>query len=93
MSYIVQVNSAPSAAVPGRSSLAGGVHQNVAHHLRTDREEVRPAFQIHTPNVDQFQVNLMNQGRRLQDWLVAFPLHEVYGQAVEFRVDSRSQHL
>ena len=93
MSHIVQVNPAQSAAVPGRSSFAGRVHQNAAHHLCADRKEMRLAFQSHVLNVDQFQVDLMHQSRRLQDGLFALPLHEIHGQAVKFLINARRERI
>ena len=93
MSHIVQVNPAPSAAVPRRGSFARRVHQNAAHHLCADRKEMRLAFQSHVLNVDQFQVDLMHQGRRLQDGLFALPIHEIYGQAVKFLVNARRERI
>jgi hypothetical protein len=54
---------------------------------------MRLAFQSHVLNVDQFQIDLMHQGGRLQDWFFALPLHEIDGQAVEFLVDARRERI
>lgn len=35
----------------------------------------------------------MHEVRRLQDKFVALPLHEIYGQAMEFRIDSRREPI
>ena len=35
----------------------------------------------------------MHQGRRLQDGFFALPLHEIYGQAVEFLVNARRERI
>ena len=54
---------------------------------------MRLAFQRHVLNLDQFQVDLMHQGRRLQDGFFALPLHEIYGQAVKFLVNARRERI
>jgi len=42
------------------------VNRTSAHHLRGDSEEVRPAPPVHLALIDEPQVRLVNQRRRLE---------------------------
>jgi len=84
---------AEAATVPGGSSFAGGVHENAAHHLSADGEEVGLAFPSDVLNIDQFQVHLMDQRGGLEGVLLVLAVHEVEGEAAEFLVHARSERI
>ena len=48
------------------------IHQQPAHYLGCNAEEVSPVLPVHSRLVDQTQVSFMNQGSRLQGVINAF---------------------
>jgi hypothetical protein len=69
----------------------GVIDQDPAHDLRRHTKEVRPILPIDLPLIDEPQVHLMNERRRLQG--VAGPLAAKLARryATEFRVDEWQQ--
>jgi hypothetical protein len=70
---------------------AGVIHENPAHHLRRNAEEMRPIPPVAVPLVDQAQVQLVNERGRLQR--EATPLAEKLAlcHTTQLRVDERQQ--
>ena len=63
---LVERHHATPAAPLGGVALARVVHENAAHHLRRDAEEVRPALPLNPILVDQPKIRLIDQRRWLQ---------------------------
>lgn len=49
------------------------VHENAAHHLGGDRQEVRPILPVNPLMVDQPQIGLVNERRRLERVVAPLP--------------------
>ena len=83
-----------SAGAPlGAVVAARVVHQNLAHQMRGDAEEVRPALPIGKALRHQPHVGLMDQGRGLQRGRRAFVAKIVLGQPAQFVVDQRREDV
>ena len=79
-----------SAATPLRAALApGDVDEDVSHQSRGNREEMSAILPSHFLPVDQSQVGLVHQGRRLQDVPGPFTCHIGRGHPVKLSVDER----
>lgn len=85
--YRIQVfpNLAGSALL--RVIPAGKVHQDAAHLLAGDGEEMCPALYFARFAAGQPQVSLMNQGRSLKDVIWPLVLHLARRNPVKFRID------
>ena len=71
--------------------LARVVDQNPPHYLCGDAEEVRTALPRHTLRADQSHVRLVDERRRLQSVIAAFPPKIGAGAAPELAIDKRHQ--
>jgi len=69
----------------------GVIDQDPAHDLRRDTKEVGSILPIDLTLVDQPDVHLMNEGRRLQGVVGSFAPQLPRGNAPELRVDERQQ--
>ena len=67
------------------------IHENPAHHLRRDAEEMRPIPPVDLPLVDQPQVDLVNQRGWLQRVADPFAAKLARGHPTQLRVDERQQ--
>jgi hypothetical protein len=57
------------------------INEDVPHRLRRQSEEVRPVLPPHLPLVDELEISLVHQGRRL-------PVTQISaGQAAQFILD------
>ncbi len=65
--------------------------QDAAHDLRGHREEMGAILPLHPRVVDQPQVGLVDEGRRLQAVAGTLPFHVAAGQPVELVVDNGGQ--
>ena len=74
-----------------RSARASHVNQDSPHQLGADREEMGPIRPTHSPNVDEADVQLVDEGRRLKSAVRLFAGHVMVGEAVELFVDNRNQ--
>jgi hypothetical protein len=63
------------------------IYKDASHKLRSDRKKVRPIFPVNTVLVDQSQVGLVDEGRRLQGVPWVFPAHVAPRQNVKFSID------
>ena len=75
----------------GRPMAACVIHENPAHHLRRNAEEMRPIPPVALPLVDQAQVELVNERGGLQREATPFAAKLAYGHATQLRVDERQQ--
>ena len=76
-----------------RAVTTGVIDEDASHRLRRDAEEVCPILPVHLTLIDQSQVDLMHQGRRLQRVVHAFAAKLAGGYAAELIVDERQQLL
>ena len=84
-----QRRRAPSVA---RRLLAPGVvHQDAAHGLGEDGEELHPAFELYLAAAQQTQEGLVDQGRGLQGVARALPRQVGTGQGPQVLEDQRHQ--
>ena len=67
------------------------LHQDPSHHLRRQSEEVRAIPPFDAIDVDQPQVRLVHQRRRLQRMIRPLLAHIAPGETVELVVDQRHQ--
>jgi hypothetical protein len=63
------------------------VHQDAAHHIGGNREEVRFILPIHIVRIHQFEKYLVHQRGGLQRVPGVFPLHIFAGHAAQFDID------
>jgi len=84
-------NRTPATFLP--VPVAGELHQDSPHHLRRDGEEVRAIPPFDSIDVDQPQVRLVHQRRRLQRMIRPLPAHVVPGETVELLIDQRDQSV
>jgi hypothetical protein len=59
------------------------IHQNVAHHTRGDRQEMRPVLPLNMLSIDEPQIRFVYEGRRLQTVAHAFARHTTTGDPVK----------
>jgi hypothetical protein len=83
----------PSALPPtlARNPPPCSIQQKVPHNLSRYREKVGAVLPIHICNVDQFQVSLVDQGRRLHGVARALVLHAPCGDPAQLVVNSRRE--
>ena len=86
-----QADAVAAAAVPQAIAAPRMVHQDPPHRLGTDGEEVRAAVPLDPRLVDELQVGLVHQGRRLQRVPRPFSLQVHAGQLAEVVVQKREQ--
>ena len=67
------------------------IDKDAPHHPRRHGEEVRTVLPADLLNVDQPQIGLVHQRRRLKAVAGALSGHEMPGDAVEFTVHERHQ--
>jgi hypothetical protein len=72
---------------------AGRLDENPSHYLRRQREEVGPVPPFDAIDIDQSQVCLVHQRRRLERMILSLPSHVTAGQAVELTVQQRNHSL
>src|SRR5262249_7566180 len=63
------------------------------HHLSRQREEVGPVPPFDAIDIDQAEVRLVYQRRRLERMIRSLPSHVTSGQPVELTVQQRNQSL
>jgi hypothetical protein len=69
----------------------GVIDQDPAHDLRRRAKEMRPILPIDLPLIDEPQVHLVNQRRRLQGVVSPLAAKLAPRDATEFRVDQWQQ--
>ena len=69
------------------------VHEDVAHHPGTDRKEMRAVVPRHALDVDQAEVRLVDQRRRLEAVPRVLASRVSPGDLVEFPMYERNQLL
>ncbi len=74
-----------------RTTTARVIHENSAHDLRRYAEEMRAIPPVAVPLVDETQVKLVNERRRLQREPTPFGTKLACGNATQLRVDERQQ--
>ena len=81
----------PPARAFGRAARARAVHENAPHHLRRDEEELRAILPHRALLIDQAEVDLVDQGGRLQQMPRAFAPQVRGGAAAQFLIDDRHE--
>src|SRR5262245_58701444 len=76
-----------------RLARASDIDQDPPHQLGADCEEMGPARPADSPNIDEPDVQLVDEGRRLKCGIRLFAGHVVVGESVEFSVDERYQSV
>jgi hypothetical protein len=72
---------------------AGRLNQDSSHHLRRQRQEVRPVPPFDTVDINQPQVGLVHEGRRLQRMIRSLLSHVASRKPVELAVQQWNQSL
>ena len=67
------------------------IHENPAHHLRGDAEEMSPIPPIDVPLVNQPKVDLVDQCRRLKRVANTFGAKLTRSDSTQLRINERKQ--
>ena len=91
LSRLVDRHALHTAAPLARAATPGVIDQDPAHDLRRDTKEVRSILPIDLPLIDEPQVHLMNERRRLQGVVGPLATKLAGRNATELRIDERQQ--
>jgi hypothetical protein len=80
------------ASALGPHSAPRVVDENPSHQLRGDGEEVRPVLPLHAALIDELQIRLVHQRRRLERMVGSLARKVPFGQRLQLPVDHR-HHL
>ena len=69
------------------------VDENAAHHLRGDAEKMRAVAPLYAPLIDETEICLVNERRRLQRVSLIFASHGSRGLTMELVVDRREKTI
>ena len=91
--YDVERDARSSIATLRRVACAGVIHEDAAHQLSGQSKEVRPILPGHSLLIDQPQVDLVDEGRRNERVIRAFPPQLAARNPPQLSVDLRQQLL
>jgi hypothetical protein len=65
------------------------IHQNLAHQVGRDGQELRPILTTHWSLINQAQIRLMNKRSWLESVVAPFPAQRAGCQSAEFTLNDR----
>ena len=93
LSEVIDIHANCTGATFLPVSAAGRLDEDPSHHLRRQRQEVRPVSPFDAVDLNQPQVRLVHQGRRLQRMIRSLLAHVASRQPVELAVQEWNQSL
>jgi hypothetical protein len=88
-----QRHALATARALGGAAVAGVVHEDAAHHVRGDADELRAVPPIDATLVDEPEVGFVHERCGLERVTAALFAEEVGGEAAQFAVNQRHQLL
>ena len=90
---VVERDPGPSTRSLGHAPCPCTIDEDAAHHLRRDAEELTAVLPRRAALVDEFQVRLVHERRRLQRVIPPFPAHVGARAPPQISIDERQKLL